>query len=345
MDSILSRFEGEALPAVDEEIEAVIRAAIPDGPGDFAGMLRYQMGWVAADFSPKTLRAGKKLRPLLCILSCSSAGGAWRRAVPAAAAVEILHNYTLIHDDIIDRSPTRRGRPVHWTLWGSGLAINAGDAMHSLAYRALSGLLRSADAAVAAAALRALGDASIEVTRGQHLDIRFEQVESVSVDEYTDMISGKTAALLSVSCELGALASGPGSVLAERFARFGRALGLAFQVTDDILGIWGAEADTGKSTESDIAMRKKTLPVIYGLSRSPALVEHYRSAAADDFVPKAVALLDAAGARDYCEAVAADYTERARKILVDIGGADAPVSNEALGALGELVAQMLGRER
>lgn len=324
MTQELNILSADYLPAIEEEMRSVLGAAEPNPKtaNPFYGMIHYHMGWADKHLSPVALKSGKRIRPLLVLLACSAAGGDWRQAVPAAAAVEIIHNFSLVHDDIQDNSPTRRGRSTLWTLWGQPQAINTGDAMFAMAHLALGRLVdRGVSAAITVQALRRFDEMCVELTRGQYNDMSFEARDgagdsSVTVDEYLAMITGKTAALLSLCTELGALVAGADADRVSHFADFGRNLGLAFQIQDDILGIWGDESVTGKSAATDIATRKKTLPVLYGLARSDALRLLYES---DDeggeFIRTAVRLLNEAGAQRYAIGEATRYSDGATNSL------------------------------
>jgi geranylgeranyl diphosphate synthase type I len=282
-------------------------------PAAYYGMMQYHMGWLDEELQPITLNSGKRIRPIACLLSCAAAGGAWERALPAGSAIEILHNFSLVHDDIEDASPTRRGRPTVYALWGEPQAINAGDGMFTVAHLAMSRLLeRGVEPPIIVRALRRFDETALRLTEGQFLDMDFETRDGVEVDEYLEMITGKTAVLLSLSSELGALIAGASPQTVAHYAALGLNLGLAFQVIDDILGIWGDESKTGKSASTDIITKKKTLPVLYGLQQSPALRELYKTSGADDhFVTAVVSILDSVNARDFAEAQAAQYSHRA----------------------------------
>lgn len=329
------------LPAIESEMRAVLRAGDQTTPDPFYGMIHYHMGWVDGNLQPVGGNSGKRIRPLLVLLACAAAGGDWRQAVPAAAAVEIVHNFSLVHDDVEDNSPTRRGRPTVWSLWGQHQAINTGDAMFALAHLALSRLAeRGTAAAVVVQALRRFDQTCLDLTRGQYDDMSFVTRTSVTVEDYVAMITGKTAVLLALCAELGALVAGAAPDRTSHFAAFGLNLGLAFQVQDDLLGIWGDEVRIGKSVSTDIATRKKTLPVLYGLERSSALRDLY-AATADDatFVHQVVALLDSAGARAYASERAATYTDDA---LVHLAAAQP--AEPAATALRQLTGNLLRRD-
>lgn len=301
--------------ALDHELRRVVDS-LPDEPG-FGTMLRYALGWVDEHGAPYSRLTGKRLRPILLLLCAETSGGDWKNALPAAAAVELLHNFSLIHDDIQDNSPTRHGRPTVWKHWGIANAINAGDAMFTLAYRALENLSeRHLSADTVLHIWRIFNQTNLELTRGQHLDMRFEWLNQVSTDDYISMIQGKSAALLSACAAIGALCGSSVWQQASRYAEFGLNIGIAFQIRDDILGIWGDPAVTGKSTATDILSRKKSLPVLYGLSSSDALVKIYqRPQFGDQDVAEAVKLLDEIGAQDYTRGQELNYYEKAMSAL------------------------------
>lgn len=319
MTNELKTLATQYLPALEAEMRRVLSPKADEiAPADshrerFYQMIHYHMGWVDSDFQPVMENGGKRIRPLLCLLVCQAVGGNWEQALPAAAAVEILHNFTLVHDDIEDGSPTRRGRPTMWQLWGAAQAINCGDAMFALAHLALARLTDcGVDPAVVVRALRRFDETCVRLTEGQHADMTFETVDSVSVDAYLHMITGKTAVLLGLCAELGALIGGGDEETVQHYAAFGKELGLAFQVKDDILGIWGDEAVTGKSAASDIETGKKTLPVLYGLSQSEELRGLYsRANGSGDYVRGVVSLLDAAGAYEFASEKATEYSRGA----------------------------------
>jgi len=306
------------LPSLDAYMRVVVDSA-PEAP-EFKTMLRYPLGWVNADGTPHEAPTGKRIRPILLLLSAEAAGGTWESALPAAAAVELLHNFSLIHDDIQDDSETRHNRPTVWKVWGRANAINAGDAMFTLAYRALGRLTETTTPEVALACWQILNATNLELTRGQHLDMRFEHQSAVSVDEYLSMVSGKTAALVAASAQIGALIGSGSMETAAHFAEYGLNLGIAFQIHDDILGIWGNPDVTGKSAATDIISRKKSLPVLYGLTHSSALADVYsRTSFADEDVAEAVHLLNTIDAKTYTRQNEADYYNRALNSLEHTG--------------------------
>ncbi len=251
------------LAAVDDEIRAVLTQAEPSLQ-PFYGMMLYHLGLDAE--RPGT---GKRLRPLLLVLLHEALTGEIRSALPAAAAVELLHNFTLIHDDIEDQDPTRRHRPTVWSVWGIPQAINAGDGMYAISRLAVH---RLRDRGVSAERVldfaRLLDRACVEVCEGQFLDISFESRTDVTADRHRAMVAKKTGALFCAAAEGAASVAGGDGELRAALVRFGADFGQAFQAHDDLLGIWGTTERTGKVEMNDIAKRKKTLPVVLAFERA-----------------------------------------------------------------------------
>ena len=300
---MLNGFFDRWLPVLEDEMRSVL-AGDEDATAAHYGMMHYHMGWVDADLRQVALPAGKRLRPLLCLMACEAVGGAAERAVPAAAALEILHNFSLVHDDIEDGDETRRHRPTVWKVWGVPQAINAGDAMFALAFAAMQRLPgRDVAPVTTLAALHIFTEMCVALTEGQHLDMSFEQRARVTVDEYLRMIQGKTAALIGASVAIGGLIGGAAPGVDESLRRFGQAIGLAFQIQDDMLGIWGDPAVTGKAAGNDILRRKKSLPLLHALSdvrygaALDALLQKPDLSSAD--LPEALRLLVATGSHEY----------------------------------------------
>jgi geranylgeranyl diphosphate synthase type I len=335
------------LPPLEAEMQAVVTRSEPVMAGLY-GMLRYHMGWADRSFAPCRAGSGKRVRPVLCLLVCEACGGDWRQALPAAAAVELLHNFSLIHDDIEDRDRTRRGRMTLWAAWGEARAINAGDALFTLAELAL---LRQTGPARAALpdALELFNRTCLALTEGQHLDIDFEDRDELDIEEYLVMIARKTAALLACACELGALIAGaPGdgrgaeAVPRARLRSYGHHLGLAFQMRDDLLGVWGDPTLTGKPAGADLARRKKTLPIVHGIVHSPELraLLARKTPLSDKEVWRATELLDATESRAYTERLAQEHHERASAALRETG-----LAGPAVEALHELNGLLAGRQK
>lgn len=332
--------------ALEAEMRACFPDPVPPALLPFYGMMAYHLGWQDASFRPTEGRVGKRLRPFLCLLAADAAGGEWGRVLPAAAAVELVHNFSLIHDDIEDRSPLRRGRPTVWNLWGVPQALNAGDALFTLARSALLRLRRygfPAETVLEAIAL--LDRAVLRLCEGQYLDLSFEGRLDVDEAAYLEMIEAKTAALLEAALELGALLGGGDAATTAALRTYGYSLGMAFQVQDDILGIWGQEERTGKPWAADIVERKLGLPAVYALERAgPAgrstLEQVYggKGAVTEAEVVAVMAVLEEAGSRSYAEKVAARYCEEALGALSHLPAGPARESLE------EVARSLLGRE-
>ncbi len=339
MSDVFSTLSQAMLPAVTQEMRSVLRANQTQ-TDLFYGMLHYHMGWVDEKLQPAQVHAGKRIRPLLTLIACQAAGGDWQQALPAAAAIELLHNFSLIHDDIEDASHTRRGRLTLWKIWGMEQAINSGDAMFALAHLAMARLSqRGVEPLKVVNSLRRFDETCVQLTQGQFADMDFEKRAKVSVADYIRMITGKTAVLIALCAELGALIAGADDETTAHYAAFGRNLGLAFQVKDDILGIWGDEALTGKSAASDILTRKKTLPVLYGLDQSWEMRQLYAQTDHNEqFVPQVIAILDEVDARRFARQKAIAYSDSALEHL-----AAASPQGEAAAALQQLADRLLQR--
>lgn len=226
----------------------------------FAGMMRYQMGYADERFQPQPAPGGKRFRPLLCLLACEAAGGNPEAALDFAAAIELLHNFSLVHDDIEDGDETRRHRPTVWKLWGEAQGINVGDGMLAIASRAS---LAGNGSAGWLDLARSFQETALKLTEGQYLDMTFEARNDVTGQEYLDMIGRKTAALVRLSLWSGARIAGAGEQTLDGVARFGLAVGLAYQIHDDVMGIWGEPWQTGKAQGADLLRHKKTFPVLH----------------------------------------------------------------------------------
>ncbi len=333
------------LDAVEHELRAALETP-HDLLAPFYGMMHYHLGWVDEHFVACNAVKGKRLRPLFCLLTCEAVGGDMAQALPAAVAVELIHNFSLVHDDIEDDSPTRRHRTTVWKLWGVPHGINVGDALFVQAYLALGRLVeRGVPHVRALTAQRTLMEACLMLCEGQYLDMTFETRLDVGLDEYLWMIRNKTATLLACACQLGAMVATDDSELIAHYRRFAENLGMAFQIQDDILGIWGREEETGKSAVSDIQQRKKTLPWVYAVSvadqeaAARRLRELYSLPTLDERdVAEVLDILEAVGAREYATEVGAEYHRLALEELEATG-----VENEVQDDLRALANSLLGR--
>jgi len=263
---------------------------------------------------------GKAVRPALALLSARAVGADESIAVPGAVAVELVHNFSLVHDDLMDGDVERRHRPTVWALHGAAAAILCGDAMLALATQVLLdvGTLDAIEAA------RQLAAATQELIRGQHADLDFEQRRYVGVDECLAMAAGKTGALLACSAAIGAVLAGAPASTVRALSTYGAELGLSFQLVDDLLGIWGDAATTGKPVGSDLRARKKSLPVAFALADGgPASAELVRWLATggpdnDDDIARAADLVEAAGGRAWAAEEATRRLALAESALAEV---------------------------
>jgi geranylgeranyl diphosphate synthase, type I len=294
-------------------------------------MVRYHLG-LDGTGAP----TGKRMRPLLGLLAYASIAGDYERALPGAAAVELGHNFSLVHDDIEDGDRERRHRPTLWALHGIPQAVNTGDAMFSLSRIALHRLtdLGFSDARVLRL-MRLYDETCLQLCEGQYIDIwTSEHADTMSVELYFDMIGRKTAALIAASIQAGALLATDDEGVIARYRGFGWALGIAFQLNDDLLGIWGAEQATGKAP-SDVVHKKKTLPVIYAFEhaaqsdRDRLAALYALEAPTEDEVAEIVTILERAGAHDYTRDQARRYRDEALAEL-DAAGVVRPAARERL---------------
>jgi geranylgeranyl diphosphate synthase, type I len=314
----------------DGEIVRLVRDRDPSTHGLYE-MVRYHLA-----LDGKGANGGKRVRPLLGLLAYASIAGDHRKALPGAAAVELGHNFSLVHDDIEDGDTERRHRPTLWTVHGIPQAINAGDTLFSLSRIALHRLtdLGFSDAKVIRL-MRLFDETCLALCEGQYIDIATSETNEVmSVDAYFDMIGRKTAALIAASIEAGALLATDDEEVIKRYRAFGWALGIAFQLNDDLLGIWGAEQTTGKEA-SDVAHKKKTLPVIYAVEHAgpedrARLLELYAmSSPSPDQLAEIVQILERVGARDFTRDAARRYRDEALAEL-DAAGVVLPAARARL---------------
>jgi geranylgeranyl diphosphate synthase type I len=250
------------LGAHREALEGALRAAIGDEDDALVAAARYVMGWEDEHGAP-TGETGKRIRPALCLAAAAALGGSIDDAMPGAVAVELVHNFSLVHDEIQDHDAERHHRPTLWARLGEAQAINVGDFLFTRSIQALTSV--PGDASRRMRALQVLNAAIAAMIGGQWLDIEFERRERVSVADYLAMVAGKTGALLSAPLEIGAVLAGAEDAVAANIGRWGAYIGAAFQAQDDYLGIWGDPIHTGKSNTNDIARKKKTLPIVHAL--------------------------------------------------------------------------------
>ncbi len=326
------------LAAVEIELQGQVSRLDAPRTKIYHEMLTYHMGWTGENAGPEA--TGKRIRPLLVLLASAASGGNWQSALPAAAAVELLHNFSLIHDDIQDNSDKRRGRSTVWVKWGMPQAINAGDGLFVLSNLAITDLITSYPAEIVVKAAQILHETCLDLTRGQYLDISYENRLDLGVEDYWPMISGKTAALLSSCCQIGALLGTSDESTLEAYRSFGHYLGLAFQVQDDILGIWGNEAVTGKSVASDLVKGKKSLPVLVGLDKKGKFAQRWAQGPIQPVEVEEIAqLLASEGGYGYTQEISKQMTDLAINSL-----READPQGEAGDALMDLADKLLKRE-
>ena len=288
-------------------------------------MIRYHFGYGGAG----PTKSGKRLRPQLLLRTALEEGGTLDCALDAAVVIEILHNYSLVHDDIEDGDELRHGRTTIWARYGVAQGINAGDALCALSYLTLLHEEAVAPSGRVLEMLHVLHEANLHMCEGQAFDIMFESLPSVTMDQYLEMISGKTGALFAASCALGALAAGCAAPRVAQYAGLGRAYGRAFQIRDDVLGTWGATDVTGKPSGADIARRKWSFPVVWALGTPPSpdreiVARAYAGGVRLDTVTvdAVIAALDRLGARDAADAAQdralADADEIASRAGIDV---------------------------
>lgn len=334
---VLTKYRSE----ISEEIRSVV-----DGRSlPLYDMMRYHLG--ITDEQGFRLRDGngKAIRPALCIFSCEAMGGSYQSALPIAAAVELVHNFSLIHDDIQDNDRERRHKPTVWAIWGKPQAINAGTAMHILAN---SALLRLQDCRIPSSKIlqinRRLDEITLDLIEGQYLDISFETRFNITKTDYFAMIEKKTGALLSGAMELGATIGTDNESLIKSFRDIGLNLGMAFQIKDDILGVWGNRDETGKLTGSDIRRRKKSFPVVYALSNmnsdfSKEIIDIYKKDDIDNIdINRVLEIFEKTSVRSEGQQLVAKYCDAAARRFESLN-----VSAESKDEMSEFIAFLTDR--
>ena len=312
-----------------DDIESEM-AGVLDERGGHARPLYEMLAYHLGIDTPERPR-GKRMRPLLGLLAYESLTGEYEAALPGAAAVELGHNFSLVHDDIEDADAERHHRPTLWALWGVPLAINAGDAMFALSRLALYRLLDTFSERRVLALMRVYDETCLALCEGQYLDITFERQADVSVDAYLEMIGKKTAALVGASVEAGAILATDDGEVVEAYRRFGYDLGMAFQMADDVKGSFWSSADSGKAEAGDIRKRKKTLPLVWAMAHADdadraRLTELYVVADGrgpapvgepmdDPEVAEVLAILERSGAREHTLGEARRYRDLALRHL------------------------------
>lgn len=302
----------------------------------------YHLGWCDEHGIPTNTNGGKAVRPSLALMGARAAGAAAETALAGAVAVELVHNFSLVHDDLMDRDAERRHRATVWALWGDATAILAGDAMLSLAHE----VLLEVPSPHARAAAMVVATATRELIRGQTLDVVFENRRAVSLDECIEMARGKTGALMSASAAIGAMLIGAPRAMTDALAAYGDHLGLAFQLVDDLLGIWGCPEITGKPVYSDLRSHKKTLPVTWAIENGGAAGRELAAWLADEVrdptdaeLADVAELVDRGGGRTWAAEEVRRRTNLAEEAISHAGAAA-----ESVGQLRALARYLIDRE-
>ncbi|MEX2080580.1 MAG: polyprenyl synthetase family protein, partial [Dehalococcoidia bacterium] len=308
-----------ALARYQAILDEGLRAALPVDGSDLVAAARYVMGWDADD-GARSQSAGKRIRPSLCLFAAETLGGTIAEALPGAVAIELVHNFSLVHDEIQDRDAERHHRPTTWARLGEAQAINVGDYLYTRAIHALT--VDGGNAERRLRALQILHSAIAEMIAGQWQDIAFEGRARIAEEDYIQMVAAKTGALLAAPLEIGATLAGTERALAAAISSWGLQVGLAFQIWDDYLGAWGDPDVTGKPAGSDIRRKKKTFPVVVAMRDGRAAevlssvfaMEEVDDAAASD----ALRALEESGARERTRVAAEGYASAAAVLLGDI---------------------------
>ena len=288
-------------------------------------MLRYYMGWADETGAPITAMTGKAVRPTLCLFGCEAVGGSLNLAIPAAVALEFIHNFSLVHDDIQDEDETRHNRKTLWAIWGKPKALVAGNALRVIADIALHSLEREGlkpERSLTAVAL--LTESYLEMIEGQYLDMSYEGRRDISMDDYLRMISRKTGALIRCSLNLGAAVGtdDPATIAAMR--ECGRALGYVFQIRDDVLGVWGEEEITGKPVGADIRRKKNSYPVVYTMEaaededRASISAMYTKPELDDQDVDSVLAIMEKTRVRERAQTEAAGWADAAIRAIAPV---------------------------
>jgi geranylgeranyl diphosphate synthase type I len=292
-------------------VEPSLRKAVATLHPRLRTPVEYHFGWVDVDGSPVTATSGKAVRPALAVLGAEAVGGDAEQAVPGATALELIHNFSLIHDDILDGDRTRRHRRTVWDVFGVDDAIVVGDSVHTLAFQ----VLLEDGGPLAVAAARRLGEGTMAMITGQVQDMTLDRAPAVSFDECLEMERNKTGALLAHSVAIGAVLAGADDDDIEPLERYGAELGVAFQAIDDVLGIWGDPSVTGKPVGSDLREHKKSMPVAIALTCGGSLAAEVRDAFAgdmsDDVVQRISDRLADAGIQTQVEQLARSHLDAA----------------------------------
>ncbi len=332
----------EHLNMIDSEIKKNFKSRI--SPRPLYDMMKYHLGWLDENLKEAQQYRGKRFRPTLCLLTYNALSGVYDKVLPAAAAVELIHNFSLIHDDIEDMDEERRHKPTVWKLWGIAQAINVGDGMHVLANLAALRLKElNVTSSKIVEVLEILNRTIIDLCEGQYLDMSYEDKLDITTKMYLEMISRKTASLVEASTLIGATLATEDEKIVEHFRKFGRNIGIAFQIVDDIIGIW--EKKTGKPKASDIRNKKKTLPMLYAFEKASnkekrLLVQTFKKEKlCEEDISDVLEILENVSAHEYSKNIAESYETKGLKELSSTG-----IENEAMEKL-KMLAEFLVKRK
>jgi geranylgeranyl diphosphate synthase type I len=331
-----------------QSIDPVLAGAVETLSPELCQIARYHLGWSDAEGRPAAAPGGKGIRPALALLGTEAVGAAVDVGIPGGVAVELVHNYSLVIDDVIDLDTERHHRPTVWTLFGVSHAIIAGEALQVLAHQ----VLLDTPSAIGAAASGALAAATATMIAGQSDDIAFERRRDISIEQCVAMSSAKTGALLGCAASIGAILADAPADTVTALRDYGGLLGLAFQAVDDLLGIWGDPAQTGKPQGSDLRQRKKSMPIVYALGADGPEAEELRSlilgpaetavsrpALSAGEVARATRLIEATGAREWTVTEAKSNLDAALGALERV-----PLAPNAQRELAELAVFVVERD-
>jgi geranylgeranyl diphosphate synthase type I len=328
------------LPIIEADLESFIALTVPNPYTDLRSMIRYHMGW-EGEGSGKAAQ-GKRIRPMISLLTGENFGMPTEAMIPFSTAIELLHNFSLIHDDIEDHDELRRGRETVWRIWGIPQAINTGDLMFSLATQSIVRPNKYVSEQQLLLAVQSFQETCTHLTMGQHMDMKFETQAIVSPEKYMQMISGKTAALLGFCFAIGPIAAARSQQEINLYRKLGETVGLAFQIQDDYLGIWGDIQTTGKAKRSDLISRKKSLPILCGLEKQGKFYDAWISDGpiTDEMANRFTMMLEAEGVRDFIGGEVKRFTDKAANMVEQISS---PEGQSAI-VLKQFIQQLMTRD-
>ena len=361
IQSTLQRYQTEILASLQSTIkQALASSALHEvsNLAPFYGQMQYHLGWVDTNLAPVSSNPGKLLRPTLLLLAFEATGehnhdaetaqhdsSHLSRALPAAASIELTHNFTLIHDDIEDGDNERRHRSTLWNVWGIPQAINTGDGLFALARYALWDVVdEGVDPSIAVQLGAVLDKACLVLAEGQYLDISFENRDDISVAMYVDMIGRKTATLMGCAAEIGAMLGTRQAETIFRFRSFGFSIGIAFQVRDDLLGVWASTEELGKTPAGDIYRHKKSLPALHALEHAEATDQQFlrqvysqKTPISSTQVEEVLAIFERTHTKEYCCSFLIEQCRIAHEALANVPRNSNAIAHRAISDMETLI--------